>query len=196
MSSHLSGTYNSAQQAKQAIGSDRITIIDSKTVATAEAMMVLEAARWAGAGQSAAEVVSRLDAWIKGMTLDFVLDTLEYLVKGGRASNLQGLLGTLLQMKPLLTIRHGTGKIEALQRVRTRPKALARFREIIDQAVHGKSQVHMGVVHVGLPDEAGALAAEFRQKYGVADCPVIEMPPAVAAHAGPGAIGAAYYVEN
>jgi len=196
VSSHLSGTYNSAQQAKQQLGSDNITVVDSKTVAASEALIVMEAVHLAAAGKSMAEIVSVLDRWIAGMKLDFVLDTLEYLVKGGRASSLQGFLGTLLQMKPVLTIRHGTGKIEALERIRTKAKAHARLREIVDEAVSGKSRIHMGVTHVGLLAEAEALAQEFRRKYNLAECPVIEMPPAVAAHAGPGALGATYYVDN
>ncbi|HEY4688497.1 MAG TPA: DegV family protein [Anaerolineae bacterium] len=196
VSDGLSGTYNSATQAKQQLGSDRITIIDSKNVAAAEALIVLEAVRLAKAGQSMAEIVACLDVWVKGMHLDFVLDTLEYLVRGGRASNLQGLLGTLLQMKPVLTIRHGTGKIEALERIRTRNKAHARLRAIIDAAVRGKRQIHMSVVHTALLAEAEVLAQELRQAYNLDECLVLEMPPAVAAHTGPGALGVAYYVED
>lgn len=195
VSSGLSGTYNSAETAKKELGSDRITLVDSKTVATSEALMVLGAARMAQAGKSMPEIKAQLDKWVGGMQLVFVLDTLAYLVKGGRASSLQGFFGTLLQMKPILTIRDGTGSIEALERVRTRSRAQARLREIVDEAVGGRSHFQLGVTHTGLHAEAAALASEFRDKYGLDECLSIEMPPAVATHAGPGALGAAYFVE-
>ena len=196
VSSHLSGTYNSAETAKKELGSDRITLVDSKTVAAAEALLVLEAARMARAGKSAPEIASRLQALIPKTNLDFVLDTLEYLVKGRRAKPLQGLIGTMLQLKPVLSIRDGTGEIEALERIRTRSKAVARLRGIVDEALHGKSKFQLAVTHTGLHAEAEALAHEFRDKYGLDECMSIEMPPAVAAHAGPGALGAAYFVED
>jgi len=195
VSSGLSGTYSSAMTAKEQLGTDKITVVDSRTVAGAEALMVLEAVRLARQGKSAAEIAAHLESWVTGIKLDFTLNTLEYLVKGGRASNLQGILGTLLQLKPVLTIRDGTGKIEALERVRTRAKAVARLKEIVDEAVAGQSHLRLAVVHTGLPAEAEALAEEWRAKYALAECPTMEMPPAVAAHAGPGALGAAYYTE-
>ena len=196
VSSHLSGTYNSAETAKKELGSDMITLVDSKTVAAAEALLVLEAARMAREGKRVTEIVERLNALIPRTNLDFVLDTLEYLVKGGRANRIQGIIGTILQMKPVLSIRDGTGQIEALERIRTRSKALARLRGIVDEALQGKSKFQLAVTHTGLREEAVALAQEFRYKYSLGDCMVIEMPPAVAAHAGPGALGAAYIVED
>ena len=196
VSSQLSGTYNSAETAKKELGSDRITLVDSKTVAAAEALLVLEAVRMAREGKSASEIASRLDALIPRTTLDFVLDTLEYLVKGGRAKRIQGIIGTMLQLKPVLSIRNGTGQIEALERIRTKSKALARLRDIVDEALQGKTKFQLAVTHTGLHAEAEALGQELRGKYGLSECMVIEMPPAVAAHAGPGALGAAYFVED
>jgi len=155
---------------------------------------VLEAARMVKNGKSTAEIVARLDKMIAGIHLDFVLDTLEYLAKGGRIGGAQAFVGTLLQMKPILTIKDG--RVEPLERVRTKAKATARLREIVDAAVRGKRKAYLGVTHTGLPAEAEALAQEFRSAYRLDECLVIEMPPAVAAHAGPGALGAAYYVES
>jgi DegV family protein with EDD domain len=194
VSSLLSGTYNSAETAKRQLDSDKITLVDSKNVATGQTLIVIEAARMVRQGKSTTEIVARLNKMVDGTRLIFVLDTLEYLVKGGRVSSAAGLFGTLLQMKPILHVREG--RAEPLERIRTRKKALARLREIVDTAVRDKSGVHIGVVHTGLLAEAEALAQEFRDKYGLDECMVVEMPPAVAAHAGPGALGAAYYVET
>ena len=194
VSSLLSGTYNSAETAKKNLDSDKITLVDTKNVATGQALMVLEAARMVKEGRSVPEIVAHLEPMVAGMHLDFVLDTLEYLAKGGRIGGAQAFVGTLLQMKPILTIRHG--RVEPLERVRTKTKAVARLREIVDMSVKAKRNVRLGVVHTGLPAEAEALSQEFRDMYDLDECLVLEMPPAVAAHAGPGALGAAYYVEN
>jgi DegV family protein with EDD domain len=194
VSSLLSGTYNSAEAARQQIGSDKIAVVDSKNVAAGEALIVLEAARMANQGCSMAGIMPQIDRLIAGMHLDFVLDTLEYLVRGGRVSGAAGFVGTLLRMKPVLTIREG--RVEPLERVRTKSKAMACLREIIDEGVRGKHEVRMGVVHTDMRDAAEAMAQEFRRMYCLDDCLVLEMPPAVAAHAGPGALGAAYYAEN
>jgi DegV family protein with EDD domain len=194
LSSLLSGTYNSAETAKNQLDSDKIALVDSKNVATGQTLIVIEAARMVQQGKSTTEIVARLDPLIDGMRLNFVLNTLEYLVKGGRVSSAAGLFGTLLQMKPILHVREG--RVEPLERIRTRNKAMARLREIVDAAVRDKNGVRIGVVHTGLPVEAEALSQEFRAKYGLDECMVVEMPPAVAAHAGPGALGAAYYVET
>jgi len=194
VSSLLSGTYNSAETAKKQLGSEAITLIDSKHVATAEALIVIEAARMARAGRPMAEIVARMEKMIVGMRLDFVLDTLENLVRGGRATRVQGAVGTLLNIKLLLTIEDG--RIEQLERVRTKAKAVARLREIVDAAVKGKPGALVGVMHTGLHAEAEALSREFRAAYHLDECLVLEAPPAVAAHAGPGALGAAYYVES
>ncbi|MGH2593137.1 MAG: DegV family protein [Anaerolineae bacterium] len=194
VSSLLSGTYNSAETAKKNLGSDKITLVDTKNVATGQALMVLEAARTVKEGKSVPEIVAHLEPMVAGMHLDFVLDTLEYLAKGGRIGGAQAFVGTLLQMKPILTIQHG--RIEPLERVRTKTKAVARLREIADAAVKGKRTAQMGLMHSDLAVQAEALAQEFRATYNLNECLVVEMPPAVAAHAGPGALGVAYYVEN
>lgn len=193
LSSLLSGTYNSAETARKQLGGDKITLVDSRTLAAAQSMIVIEAARMAQAGKSMSDIVGRLDRMIAGSHLDIVLDTLEYLVKGGRVSGLQGFFGTLLQMKPILTIQDG--RLIPLERIRTRSKAMERMREIVDDVVKGKDNVYIGVAHTGLHAEATSLAGELRQKYHVDECLVLDIPPAVAAHAGPGAIAVAYYVD-
>lgn len=197
VSGELSGTYNAAQTAKEQLDSDmasRITLIDSRHVAGSFAIMVLEAARMAQAGKSLEEIVAHVTSMIDKVQMDIVLNTLEYLVKGGRVSSAAGFIGKVLQMKPILTVHDG--KIEARERVRTRNKAVARLRAILDDAVNGHSKIQIGVSHTGLPEEAHAMADEFCELYGLDDCLVLDIPPAVAAHTGPGALAVAYYVEN
>ena len=148
----------------------------------------------AQAGSTLAEIVRRLEAMRDQVHLLFVLDTLEYLAKGGSIGNVQAFIGTMLQMKPLLEIKAGV--IEGAAKVRTKAKAQARLREIIDAAMRGKSRAQMSVVHTRNKAEANALADELRRKYHLAECPVYPVSPVVAAHAGPGALGVAYYIEE
>jgi DegV family protein with EDD domain len=194
LSSALSGTYNSAVTAKQELGSDRVTVIDSKNAAIGQALIVLEATRMANDCRTLPEILARLDRMVAGTKLDLVLDTMEYLVKGGRVGTAQAFIGTLLQMKPILGVRDG--RVVPLERVRTKSRAVARLRERVDEAVRGKRQVRLMVGHASLFTEALAMAWEFRTAYTLSECLVIDIPPSIAAHAGPGAIGVAYYAED
>ena len=195
LSNKLSGTIISANTAWVEMNHDRgIAIFDTLNVAAGEAIQVVEAARMAQAGSTLAEIVRRLEAMRDHVHLLFVLDTLEYLAKGGRIGNVQAFIGTMLQMKPLLEIKEGV--IEGAAKVRTKAKAQARLREIIDEAMRGKSRAQMSVLHTKNAAEANALADELRRKYHLAECPVYPVSPVVAAHAGPGALGVAYYIEE
>ena len=195
LSNKLSGTIVSANTAWVEMNHDRgIAIFDTLNVAAGEAIQVVEAARMAQAGSTLAEIVRRLEAMRDQVHLLFVLDTLEYLAKGGRIGNVQAFIGTMLQMKPLLEIKEGV--IEGAAKVRTKAKAQAHLREIIDEAMRGKSKAQMSVIHTRNKAEANALADELRRKYHLAECPVYPVSPVVAAHAGPGALGVAYYIEE
>jgi len=195
LSNKLSGTIVSANTAWVEMNHDRgIAIFDTLNVAAGEAIQVVEAARMAQAGSTLAEIVRRLEAMRDQVHLLFVLDTLEYLAKGGRIGNVQAFIGTMLQMKPLLEIKEGV--IEGAAKVRTKAKAQAHLREIIDEAMRGKSKAQMSVIHTRNKAEANALADELRRKYNLTECPVYTVSPAVGAHAGPGALGVAYYIEE
>jgi DegV family protein with EDD domain len=195
VSNKLSGTVSSASTAKAELGNDPgITVFDTLNVAAGEGLQVLEAARMGQAGASLAEIITKLEAMRDGMHLYFVLDTLEYLAKGGRIGNAQKLIGSMLQMKPILEVRDG--QVEAAERIRTKSKAQARLREIVDQAVRGKSKVHLAVVYTQIAHEAKQLASELKEKYHLAECQAYHMSPAVGTHAGPGALGVGFYVED
>ena len=195
LSHKLSGTIVSANTAWVEMNQDPgIAIFDTLNAAAGEAIQLLEAARMAQAGSTLAEIVRRLEAMRDQVHLLFVLDTLEYLAKGGRIGNAQAFIGAMLQVKPLLEVKDGV--VESAAKVRTKAKAQARLREIIDEAMRGKSKAQMSVVHTKNEVEANALADELQRKYHLAECPVYPVSPVIAAHVGPGALGAAYYVEE
>jgi DegV family protein with EDD domain len=194
VSHKLSGTVSSANTARSQLNDDAgITIFDTLNVAAGEGLMVLEAARRAQAGQSVQEILPCLEHMRDHMHLLFVLDTLEYLAKGGRIGNAQKLIGSMLQMKPILEIKHG--EVESFERIRTKVKARARLHEVVDHAVRGKSNVQLAVVYTEITFEATQVANELKEKYHLRECTAYHISPAVGAHTGPGALGIAYYIE-
>jgi DegV family protein with EDD domain len=195
VSSKLSGTVSSANTAKSELKDDPgITVFDTLSVAGGEGLMVLAAARRAQAGHRVAEIVQHLEDMRDHMHIYLVFNTLEYLAKGGRIGNAQKLIGSMLQMKPILTLKHGA--IEPHERIRTKNKALARLREIVDHAIRGKHKVQVAVMYTEITYEATQFANELKEQYHLAECNAYHMSPAVGAHAGPGALGIAYYIEH
>jgi DegV family protein with EDD domain len=194
VSNKLSGTWLSASTAKQQLDDEHVTVFDTLNVAAGEAMMLIEAANLANAGRTIAEILPRLEVMRDRMKLYFVLDTLEYLAKGGRVGNAQAFIGSVLQMKPILEIRNGL--VEGAERIRTKTKAQARLRTLIAESMAGKSKAQMCVLYTGQPDSAIEFANELKQQYHLSDCAVYSMSPAVSAHTGPGALGFGLFVED
>jgi DegV family protein with EDD domain len=195
VSSKLSGTVSSATAAKSELQDDpRIAIFDTLSVAGGEGLMALEAARLAEAGQSLADILKKLESMRDHMHMYIVFNTLEYLAKGGRIGGAQKLIGSMLNMKPILTLKHGA--IEPHERIRTQKKALARLREIVDHAIRGKANVQVAVMYTEITFEATQMANELKEHYHLSECNAYHMSPAVGAHAGPDAMGIAYYIEQ
>ncbi len=194
LSNKLSGTWLSANTARQQLGDEHVTVFDTLSVAAGEAMMLIEAARLAQAGRSVADILPRLELMRDHMKLYFVLDTLEYLAKGGRVGNAQAFIGSVLQMKPILEIRDGL--VEGAERIRTKAKAHARLRTLVAELMQGKSKAQMCVLYTGASDLAAAFAAELQTQYHLSECPIYSMSPAVSAHTGPNALGFGLFVER
>jgi DegV family protein with EDD domain len=193
LSNKLSGTVMSANAAKEQLNDERVIVFDTLNVAAGEAIMVIEAARLAQAGQSASDIVQRLAVMRDKMRLYFVVNTLEYLAKGGRVSNAQAFIGTVLQMKPILQVENGL--VEGAERIRTTSKAHARLRHIVADGIQDKSNIQVAVMYTTIRDKAQALADELRTTYQLAEVPLYSISPAVSAHTGPRALGVAFYAE-
>lgn len=186
----LSGTLQSATQAKAMFPGAAIETFNSNTVAMALGFQVLAAARAAEKGASTDEVLAAAEAAKETSGLVLALDTLEFLHRGGRIGGASRFLGTALNIKPLLEVTGG--RVEPLDRVRTKSKALDRVVEIIVERVSGQPHLQLALHHTG----AGEMAAQLRQKLEgelqPAEVYSSIIPPAVGAHAGPGAYGVAY----
>jgi DegV family protein with EDD domain len=193
LSSKLSGTIASVNTAKEILHEDHIHVVDSQFITVIQAMMAIEAARMAEAGKSVQDILARMDQFIAGSHIYFVVDTLEYLQKGGRIGKAQALLGTALQMKPLLALEGGV--VEAKERIRTKSKAVARMQELVMQETAGMTCRWLGVLHAAAPQEARQIEEELIPKVKPTETVISEVGPVIATHTGPGVVGVAFFAE-
>lgn len=186
ISADLSGTYSSAEQAAKMVDFP-VRVVDVRTVTIATGLSVLQVAdaRDSGATLDEAEALAR--SMQTRTHLMFTVDTLEYLHKGGRIGGGRRLLGTALNIKPVLHVENG--KVEALESVRTRKKAFSRLVELYQQTIDVSKPVHLGCLHSQCLDEAQLLLEALVARYQPASSLMTEIGPTIAVHAGPGAIG-------
>ena len=191
-SSELSGTVRSALTAAQDFPGADIRVVDTRTIAAPLATVVLLAARWAREGVDADTIIARVQDMLARQRVYFVVDTLEYLHRGGRIGGAQALLGGLLQVKPILTLRDG--RVEPFEQQRTQKRALARLRELVLEECPPTPESYLAVMHADAEATARELAADFSAQLGIPDIPIYELPPAIVTHAGPGVLAVSYFV--
>lgn len=190
VSAKFSGTIASALQAKDMVSGLNITIIDGRSASMGTGWPLLEGAKAAKAGKSAAEVAKIVeDARDKAGVL-LVVDTLEFLHRGGRIGGAARFLGTALNLKPILEVVDGA--LEATERVRTKRKALDRLVELLTERVGGRTPLHLSVLHANAAEDAKALLAEATQRLKPAETALTDVSPAVGTHTGPGTLGFAF----
>jgi len=191
-SAKVSGTVRSAETAAQEFPNADIRVIDSQTASCNLGTMVLAADDMAKAGKSAAEIAARLNDMIPRGRLYFLVDTLEYLAKGGRIGGAKRLLAELLEIKPILQLKNG--QVESFEQQRTKKRALSRLVEVVSEQCKGGDDAHLCVLHVEAETEAQILAAEIKLRVNVPHIQVYELPPAIIVHAGPKAMGVGFFV--
>lgn len=187
-----SGTVRSAETAAQEYPGLDVRVVDTQTVSCNLGSLVLLADDMAKAGRSAAEIVAKINELIPRGRLYFMVDTLEYLAKGGRIGGAKKLLAELLSIKPILQVKNG--QVEPFEQQRTKKRALARLAEVVEQECKGGDESHLCVIQAASEEEAQALVQELKTKINVSDIPIYELPPAIVVHAGPGALGVGFFV--
>ena len=192
VSSRLSGTIQSANQAKDLMGSAgaKVHIVDSQSVAMALGFQALAVARALEGGASLKDAIALGERAHENTGLFFAVDTLEFLHRGGRIGGAQRFLGTMLNMKPILAIKEG--KVEGIERIRTKTKAHDRVLELIMEGVGGRSPVRLATLHANATEDAKALLARAEQALNPVESLFTEVSPTVGTHAGPGTVGLAF----
>lgn len=197
LSSKMSGTYSSAHLIKEMILEEnenaKITIIDSKSNCMQMGYAVIEGARAAKDGKSLEEVVSRINHVIDNSRFVFIPDTLKYLKKGGRIGGAASLVGTILQIKPILTVNNGETTV--YDKVRTKKKAIDAMISAVLKDTEGKELGEITVHHINSEEEGKALAEKLKDVLKVDNVIVQSIGPIIGLHVGPGSIGLAYYTK-
>jgi DegV family protein with EDD domain len=193
ISSKLSGTWNSAMAAKEMLPDAGISVVDTLSTAMGLHLLVEAAIRAVDSGATRHEVAELIEELKGEVNLLFVVDTLEYLAKGGRIGNARAFLGTVLKVKPILALQDGL--IEPLEQVRSKRKAVNRMLELIDECVGQDGvQARVGVNHALVPGEAQTLGQELNTRLDCGEVHISDIGPVIGTHLGPGALAVAAYV--
>ncbi|MGE5381648.1 MAG: DegV family protein [Methylocystaceae bacterium] len=197
ISSGVSGTYENAMSARHSILSRlpqaKIEIVDSLTTAMALGIVVLEAAREVQIGCSFNEVVATARHLVDRVSFNFIPVSLEYLRKGGRIGGATALLGSLLDIKPILY--YNNGKTAVRDKVRSTKAAISRMISFLERDYHNTGLKYVIVQHINNLPGAREVAALVRERLGV-EPSIIEVFPVVGMHVGPGSVGIIYCLEG
>jgi len=191
ISQQMSATLDSARGAARELPNIPIHVIDSRSVSLGLGLIAIAAGQAAAAGQDAARVVRLVEGIIPRMNILFTVDTLEYLRKGGRIGGAAALLGLALRIKPVLCVREG--RIEPLEKPRTRARAVGRLLDLMVERVGPAQAVHAAVLHCAVADETQRLAEQIAARFRCAELLTVEAGPIIGAHAGPGTLGVVFY---
>ena len=192
ISAKLSGTMQSAIQAREALGSaaEKVTVFDSNSTAMAMGFQVLTAARAAEAGASLADCTALVEKGREHTGVYFAVDTLEFLHRGGRIGGAQRFIGSALNLKPILAVKDG--RVEAEDRVRTKSKALDRVLDLAAEQVQGRANIRLAALHANAEQEACELLERASQRLNAIESILSSVSPVVGTHAGPGTVGLAF----
>lgn len=194
VSSELSGTVTSATQAKAEVPELRIELVDSQYFSMGLGFQVLTAARAVEEDLEMAAIIERVQRTRDSMKFVFAVDTLEYLHRGGRIGGAARLLGTMLNLKPLLTLVNG--RVEPLEKVRSRQRSLKRVIDIVDQHLAGRRPPTMAIMQAGTkPEEIALIEGWVKERFQPDELFTVALSPVVGTHCGPGTIGIGYYLE-
>jgi DegV family protein with EDD domain len=194
VSSCISATYENAKKAVAQLQNLDIHVVDSYNTSMGLGFCVLAAARAAAAGASVDEVIQAAKDIKDRVHFLFAVDTLEFLHRGGRIGTAKRLLGTALQIKPLLEWKDGI--IQPLCQARTKRKALAKMLDEAQARLEGKPMAEVVVVDIDAPQEGDKVANQVKERFNVSRVLRSTVSPVVGTHAGPGSVGLVFYAEK
>lgn len=191
LSSEISGTYQAVVSAGEMVEGIDVYPYDSEASCFVQAFYCFEAVKLSRENKTPEQIIARLDEMKQTMRAYFMVDDLTNLVRGGRLSNAQGLVGSLLKIKPIL--HFVDKKIVPFEKIRTRKKALNRIMGMLEEDAAKGKDLKVGFIHAN--DEASAieLEKEFKEKYPLIDTSVFYFGPVIGTHLGEGALGVGWY---
>jgi DegV family protein with EDD domain len=193
ISSGLSGTYNAARLAKEKL-KGKIHLIDSKTISIGVGMMMLEAAKLIREGLDSVHIMDKVSKARNNVETLFTVNTLEYLQKGGRIGRVSGMMGTFLNIKPVIRVGDD-GIYQSYSKARSQEKALRSIVEAFQELSKGKKSIRFGIGH-GAASQAGLYLKEAMENaFQIPATIFTQVGPVIGVHTGPGTIGAAIQYE-
>lgn len=184
VTSKLSGTYNSALQGRELAATKcLIEVVDSLSISMGLGLIAMAAARLAEAGESLPGVMAEVRQSIPNIRLLCIFDTLKYLLLGGRIGKAKALLGSILNVKPLITIRDG--ELVPAGQARTRSRGIERLVDFVKNALNIQE---LAIVHSTTPDEAGSLKERIASIFDRKRIHMARLGPALGVHGGPGTL--------
>lgn len=187
LSSKLSGTYQSAFIASDMVKENiDVMVVDTKKASYAIGIIVVEIAKLANNGATKEQCIERLNELLNDTTVYFIVNTLEYLQKNGRIGKASAVLGSMLKIKPILSLSKD-GEVYPVDKVRGSKKALAKIYDFLEKD-YGKEKVHVGISHAASKEVASELMAEIRGRFNISSEVITDIGPVIGAHVGPGAV--------
>jgi DegV family protein with EDD domain len=195
VSARVSGTFASAETAAADLGDSRVRAIDTETASASVAMLALAIQRRLERGTTDEEIDALVERYLQERGLLFTVDTLEFLQRGGRIGKAAAFAGTLLHVKPILSIRDG--EVEPVKRVRGERKAFAELAAALENETRDEPAFRLGVAHAAAPERAAELEALVRERRPQAELElVVTLGAVIGAHAGPGTLALFWFRDG
>ena len=192
-SAKVSGTYRSATVAAQDFPDAKIYIIYTLTIGPALGTLVYKAKEWADAGVDVQTIIDRINYAKKYNFIYFYVDTLEYLHKGGRIGSAQALVGSILQVKPILIFKDG--QVSPFDSQRTKRRAMSRMVELVKSDCPHDKTSQLAIFQAEAMEDALLLRAEFAEFMSLDSIRINKLPPAIIVHAGPGVVASSFFTK-
>lgn len=193
LSSAISGTYQAIVSAGQMVDGIRVYAYDSESSCLIQAFYTYEVVEMVKQNKTPEEIMARLDEMKQTMRAYFMVDDLTNLMRGGRLSNAQAFVGSLLQVKPIL--QFVDKKIVAFEKIRTRKKAINRIMGMLEEEADAGKDLKVSFIHANNEEAAKELEAAFLKKYPRIETSISYFGPVIGTHLGEGAVGAGWYVK-
>jgi DegV family protein with EDD domain len=195
LSAKISGTYESARLAAEEMGEGRVKVIDSGVTSGGTVILADAIQRALEAGTDQAEIDALVERFKQERGLLFTVDTLEYLIRGGRIGRAAGLAGQLLSVKPILVL--DDGEVAPLKRVRGRGKAIAELASIFEAESKDGPGLHVGIGHAEAPEDAEDLVQRVQAARPQASLDLqVTLGPVIGTHGGPGTLGLFWFQDD
>jgi DegV family protein with EDD domain len=195
VSSRVSGTFASAETAAAELGEGRVRAIDTETASASIVMLALAIQRRLERGTSDEEIDALVARYLRERGLLFTVDTLEFLQRGGRIGKAAAFAGSLLHVKPILSIRDG--EVEPMKRVRGERKAFAELAAALEAETRDEPAFRLGIAHAAAPERAAALEKLVRERRPQAELElVVTLGAVIGAHAGPGTLALFWFRDD